>query len=56
MTCGKLVFDTGPLSSFAVVAQLDLLEVVCAGHGSWPLSVPTSWRRSSCGSAWRGAR
>jgi predicted nucleic acid-binding protein len=39
MSCGKLVFDTGPLSSFAVVAQLDLLEVVCAGHGSWPLSV-----------------
>jgi hypothetical protein len=31
--------DTGPLSSFAVVAQLDLLEAVCAGHGSWPLSV-----------------
>jgi hypothetical protein len=39
MSCGKLVFDTGPLSSFAVVAHLDLLEVVCAGHGSWPLSV-----------------
>jgi predicted nucleic acid-binding protein len=39
MSCRKLVFDTGPLSSFAVVAQLDLLEVVCAGHGSWPLSV-----------------
>ena len=39
MSCRKLVFDTGPLSSFAVVAQLGLLEVVCAGHGSWPLSV-----------------
>jgi hypothetical protein len=39
MSCGKLVFDTGPLSSLAVVAHLDLLEVVCAGHGSWPLSV-----------------
>ncbi|HEV2919646.1 MAG TPA: hypothetical protein VG673_10435, partial [Actinomycetota bacterium] len=39
MSCRKLVFDTGPLSSFAVVAQLDLLEAVCAGHGSWPLSV-----------------
>jgi predicted nucleic acid-binding protein len=39
MSCRRLVFDTGPLSSFAVVAQLDLLEVVCAGHGSWPLSV-----------------
>lgn len=39
MSCGKLVLDTGPLSSFAVVAQLDLLEAVCAGHGSWPLSV-----------------
>jgi hypothetical protein len=39
MSCGKLVFDTGPLSSFAVVAHLDLLDVVCAGHGSWPLSV-----------------
>jgi predicted nucleic acid-binding protein len=39
MSCRKLVFDTGPLSSFAVVSQLDLLEVVCAGHGSWPLSV-----------------
>jgi hypothetical protein len=39
MSCRRLVFDTGPLSSFAVVTQLDLLEVVCAGHGSWPLSV-----------------
>jgi predicted nucleic acid-binding protein len=39
MSCRRLVFDTGPLSSFAVVAQLDLLEAVCAGHGSWPLSV-----------------
>jgi hypothetical protein len=34
MSCRKLVFDTGPLGSFAVVAQLGLLEVVCAGHGS----------------------
>ena len=34
MSWRKLVFDTGPLSSFAVVAQLGLLEVVCAGHGS----------------------
>jgi hypothetical protein len=33
MSCGKLVLDTGPLSSFA------LLEAVCAGHGAWPLSV-----------------
>ena len=32
MSCRKLVFDTGPLSSFAVVAQLGLLEVVCAGQ------------------------
>jgi predicted nucleic acid-binding protein len=39
MSCGKLVFDTGPLDSFTVVAQLDLLEAICAGHGSWPLSV-----------------
>jgi predicted nucleic acid-binding protein len=39
MSCGKLVFDTGPLSSFAVVGRLGLLEGVCAGHGSWPLSV-----------------
>jgi hypothetical protein len=29
MSCRKLVFDTGPLSSFAVVAQLGLLEGVC---------------------------
>jgi hypothetical protein len=34
MSWRKLVFDTGPPSSFAVVAQLGLLEVVCAGHGS----------------------
>jgi hypothetical protein len=39
MSCGRLVFDTGPLSSFAVVGRLGLLEGVCAGHGSWPLSV-----------------
>ena len=26
MSCRRLVFDTGPLSSFAVVARLDLLE------------------------------
>jgi predicted nucleic acid-binding protein len=44
MSCRRLVFDTGPLSSFAVVAQLDLLEVVCAGHGSWPLSVQRELR------------
>jgi predicted nucleic acid-binding protein len=44
MSCGKLVFDTGPLSSFAVVARLDLLEAVCAGHGSWPLSVQRELR------------
>jgi hypothetical protein len=44
MSCGKLVFDTGPLSSFAVVARLDLLEAVCAGHGSWPLSVECELR------------
>jgi predicted nucleic acid-binding protein len=39
MSCRRLVFDTGPLSSFAVVARLDLLEAVCAGHAAWPLSV-----------------
>jgi predicted nucleic acid-binding protein len=44
MSCGKLVFDTGPLNSFAVVARLDLLEAVCAGHGSWPLSVQRELR------------
>ena len=47
MSCRRLVFDTGPLSSFAVVAQLDLLEVVCAGHGSWPLSVQGELRAGS---------
>ncbi|HEV2823824.1 MAG TPA: hypothetical protein VG035_01255, partial [Actinomycetota bacterium] len=35
---------TGPLSSFAVVARLDLLEAICAGHGSWPLSVQRELR------------
>jgi predicted nucleic acid-binding protein len=44
MSCRRLVFDTGPLSSFAVIAQLDLLEAVCAGHGSWPLSVQRELR------------
>jgi predicted nucleic acid-binding protein len=44
MTCRGLVFDTGPLCSFAVVAQLDLLEAICAGHGSWPLSVQRELR------------
>jgi predicted nucleic acid-binding protein len=44
MSCRRLVFDTGPLSSFAVVAQLDLLDVICAGHGSWPLSVQRELR------------
>ena len=39
MSCRRLVFDTGPLSSFAVVTRLDLLEAICAGHGAWPLSV-----------------
>jgi hypothetical protein len=39
MSCRRLVFDTGPLSSFAAVARLDLLEAVCAGHAAWPLSV-----------------
>lgn len=44
MSCRRLVFDTGPLSSFAVVARLDLLEAICAGHGSWPLSVQRELR------------
>jgi predicted nucleic acid-binding protein len=44
MSCRRLVFDTGPLSSFAVIARLDLLEAVCAGHGSWPLSVQRELR------------
>jgi predicted nucleic acid-binding protein len=39
MSCRKLVFDTGPLNSFAVVGRLDLLDAVCAGHATWPLSV-----------------
>ena len=39
MSCRRLVFDTGPLNSFTVVSQLDLLDAVCAGHGTWPLSV-----------------
>ena len=44
MSCRRLVFDTGPLSSFAVIARLDLLEAICAGHGSWPLSVQRELR------------
>ena len=44
MSCRRLVFDTGPLSSFAVVARLDLLQAICAGHGSWPLSVQRELR------------
>jgi predicted nucleic acid-binding protein len=44
MSCRRLVFDTGPLCSFAVVARLDLLEAICAGHGSWPLSVQRELR------------
>jgi predicted nucleic acid-binding protein len=44
MSCRRLVFDTGPLSSFAVVTQLDLLEAICAGHGSWPRSVQRELR------------
>jgi predicted nucleic acid-binding protein len=44
MSCRRLVFDTGPLCSFAVVAQLDLLEAICAGHGSWPMSVQRELR------------
>ena len=44
MSCRRLVFDTGPLNSFTVVSQLDLLEAVCAGHGSWPLSVQRELR------------
>jgi predicted nucleic acid-binding protein len=44
MSCRRLVFDTGPLSSFAVVARLDLLEAVCAGHAAWPLSVQRELR------------
>jgi predicted nucleic acid-binding protein len=44
MSCRRPVFDTGPLSSFAVVAQLDLLDGICAGHGSWPLSVQRELR------------
>jgi predicted nucleic acid-binding protein len=44
MSCRRLVFDTGPLCSFAVVGRLDLLEAICAGHGSWPLSVQRELR------------
>ena len=44
MSCRRLVFDTGPLNSFTVVSQLDLLEAVCAGHGTWPLSVQRELR------------
>jgi predicted nucleic acid-binding protein len=44
MSCRRLVFDTGPLNSFAVVSQLDLLEAICAGHGTWPLSVQRELR------------
>jgi hypothetical protein len=44
MSCRRLVFDTGPLCSFAVVSRLDLLEAICAGHGSWPLSVQRELR------------
>lgn len=44
MSCRRLVFDTGPLNSFAVVAQLDLLDAACAGHGTWPLSVQRELR------------
>ena len=44
MSCRRLVFDTGPLNSFAVVCQLDLLEAVCAGHATWPLSVQRELR------------
>ena len=34
MSCRRLVFDTGPLNSFTVVSQLDLLEAVCAGRST----------------------
>jgi hypothetical protein len=44
MSCRRLVFDTGPLNSFAVIARLDLLEAVCAGHAAWPLSVQRELR------------
>ena len=44
MSCRRLVFDTGPLNSFTVVSQLDLLEAVCTGHGTWPLSVQRELR------------
>jgi len=36
MSCRRLVFDTGPLNSFAVVGRLDLLDAVCASHATWP--------------------
>jgi predicted nucleic acid-binding protein len=44
MSCRRVVFDSGPLCSFAVVDRLDLLEAICAGHGSWPLSVQRGLR------------
>jgi predicted nucleic acid-binding protein len=44
MSCRRLVFDTGPLCSFAVVSRLELLEAICTGHGSWPLSVQRELR------------
>jgi predicted nucleic acid-binding protein len=44
VSCRRLVFDTGPLNSFTVVSQLDLLEAVCAGHGTWPMSVQRELR------------
>lgn len=44
MSCRRLVFDTGPLNSFAVVGRLDLLDAVCAGHATWPLSVQRELR------------